>query len=105
MKESLPLLNKLTGARVRHEINLILAEPKAAEMLARLAELGILKTIHPALPWDETHKANLSQLDTDRIDPAWDLPTHSDHLDLRQTCSYLMQPCLPLHRACGSKAT
>ncbi len=90
MKESLPLLNKLTGARVRHEINLILAEPKAAEMLARLAELGILKTIHPALPWDETHKANLSQLDTDQIDPAWDLPTHSDHLDLRQTCSYLL---------------
>ncbi|MEJ2752703.1 MAG: hypothetical protein P8169_08540 [Chloroflexota bacterium] len=33
MEESLPLLNKLTGARLRHEINLILAEPKAHKML------------------------------------------------------------------------
>ena len=29
MEESLALLDKLTGARIRHEINLILAEPKA----------------------------------------------------------------------------
>ena len=90
MSESLPLLNKLTGARIRHEINLILAEPQAPAMLARLSELGILRTIHPALPWDETIKQHLRELDVDRIDPAWELPPLTDHLDRRQILSYLL---------------
>ncbi len=46
------LLLKLSADRLRHELNLILAEEKAADMLARLAELDILKYIHPSLPWD-----------------------------------------------------
>ena len=90
MEESLPLLNKLTGARIRHEINLILAEPKAAQMLSRLYDLGILQAIHPALPWDKSLEENLSRLDTENIDPVWALPEHSDHLDIRQTLSYLL---------------
>ena len=90
MNESLPLLNKLTGARLRHEINLILAEPKAPAMLSRLAGLQILEAIHPALPWDETIKQHLEQLDTDSIDPVWDLPVQSDNLSLRQILSYLV---------------
>jgi tRNA nucleotidyltransferase (CCA-adding enzyme) len=90
LEESLPLLNKLTGARLRHEINQILAEPKAPDMLARLDQLGILKAIHPALPWNTTTKRNLRELDCDHIDPLWDLPEQSDHLDLRQTLSYLL---------------
>lgn len=90
MEESLPLLNKLTGARIRHEINLILLEPKAAQMMTRLDELNILKTIHPALPWDQKLKENLSYLDVKDIDPLWNLPEHADHLDLQQTLSYLL---------------
>ena len=90
MEESLPLLNKLTGARIRHEINLILEEPKAAQMLSRLYDLGILQAIHPALPWDKSLEENLSRLDTENIDPVWALPEHSDHLDIRQTLSYLL---------------
>jgi len=90
MEESLPLLNKLTGARLRHEINLILAEPKAPAMLARMDELEILETIHPALPWDEIIKDHLYQLDVAGIDPAWELPEKADHLDINQTLSYLV---------------
>ncbi len=90
MEESLPLLNKLTGARIRHEINLILAEPKAPQMLSRLNDLGILHAIHPALPWDRSLEQNLQHLDTENIDPVWALPEHSDHLDIRQTLSYLI---------------
>jgi len=90
MEESLPLLNKLTGARIRHEINLILAEPKAPQMLSRLNELKILHAIHPALPWDNSLKEKLAQLNTGRIEPIWDLPDHCNHLDLDQTLSYLL---------------
>jgi tRNA nucleotidyltransferase (CCA-adding enzyme) len=84
MAESLPLLDKLTGARIRHEINLILAEPKASLMLQRLSGLGILKAIHPELPWDETLQANLSLVELTEVDPAWDLPAQLDHLSLIQ---------------------
>jgi tRNA nucleotidyltransferase (CCA-adding enzyme) len=90
MEESLPLLNKLTGARIRHEINLILSENKAPQMLSRLWELGILQAIHPALPWDQSLKEKLAQLNTERIEAIWDLPDHCNHLDLQQTLSYLL---------------
>jgi tRNA nucleotidyltransferase (CCA-adding enzyme) len=90
MEESLPLLNKLTGARLRHEINLILSEPKADRMLSRLDELGILAAIHPDLPWSQTVAGYLRELDTDHIDPEWELPLLTNHMDLRQTLGYLI---------------
>ncbi|MFU8827727.1 MAG: CCA tRNA nucleotidyltransferase, partial [Brevefilum sp.] len=90
MEESLPLLKKLTGARIRHEIVLILAEPKAPEMLSRLDELGILHAIHPALPWDDEIQAQLHQLDQLEIDPIWALPERFDSLSHRQLLGFLI---------------
>ena len=40
----------LSAQRVRHELDLILAEDQAAAMLGRLAELDLLHPIHAALP-------------------------------------------------------
>jgi tRNA nucleotidyltransferase (CCA-adding enzyme) len=90
MEESLPLLDKLTGARLRHEINLILAEPKAAEMIERLGELGILTAIHPDLPRNHTLRQDLRHIQTDEIDPIWDLSGTAEPPNLRQTLSYLV---------------
>jgi len=47
-----PLLGGLSGERLRHELDLILAEEKSAAMLDRSAGLGILTEIHPSLAWD-----------------------------------------------------
>ena len=41
----------LTGDRVRHEFEMIFREPNVAAMLARLAELDVLRHVHPALRW------------------------------------------------------
>ncbi len=90
MEESLPLLRRLTGARIQHEIALILAEPKAPEMLSRLDELGILHAIHPALPWDDAIHARLHQLDHLDIEPFWELPEGFDGLDRKQILSFLV---------------
>lgn len=46
------LLEKLSADRIRHELNWILSEEKAPEMLGRLEGLGVLKAIHPALGWN-----------------------------------------------------
>lgn len=51
MHEALPLIAKLSPERVHHEMDLIFDELRAADMLARLNEIGVLKTISPELPW------------------------------------------------------
>ncbi|HEX2698461.1 MAG TPA: hypothetical protein VHM28_12195, partial [Anaerolineales bacterium] len=47
--EARPLIDKLSAQRIRHELDLILEEPKAASMLKRLDELDLLKPIHATL--------------------------------------------------------
>ncbi len=51
--EARSLIDELSAQRIRHELDLILEEPKAAAILGRLAELDLLTPIHAALPWDE----------------------------------------------------
>ncbi|MCY3834081.1 MAG: hypothetical protein OXG85_13795 [Chloroflexi bacterium] len=48
MREALPILGRLTGQRLRNEIDLILREPEAGQILLRLQELGALHHIHLA---------------------------------------------------------
>jgi tRNA nucleotidyltransferase (CCA-adding enzyme) len=52
--DALPLINRLSPERVRHELDLILEEENAASMLHRLAELNVLKAVHPALRWNRS---------------------------------------------------
>jgi len=70
MGEARPLMARLSEERVRHELDLILNEPQAAAMLARLDELGLLKAIAEFLPWSAELRA--------RLDSALRLPLPSD---------------------------
>lgn len=54
---ALDLIPKLSAERLRHELDLILEEEKAPQMLARLAELNLLWATHPALRWDPAVQA------------------------------------------------
>jgi tRNA nucleotidyltransferase (CCA-adding enzyme) len=49
MDEALPMLEKLSPERVRHELDRMLEETNWREMINRLEELGLLKAIHPEL--------------------------------------------------------
>lgn len=55
--EALAFIGKLSAERVRHELDLVLEEEKAATMLQRLAELGMLTAVHPALGWNPAAQA------------------------------------------------
>jgi tRNA nucleotidyltransferase (CCA-adding enzyme) len=46
---ALSLLDRVSGDRIRHEIELILDEPSPEQALLRLDELGVLQAIHPDL--------------------------------------------------------
>jgi tRNA nucleotidyltransferase (CCA-adding enzyme) len=52
LEQALPLLHRVSGERLRNELELILGEPNMPAMMTRLGELGLLKAIHPALTWD-----------------------------------------------------
>ena len=48
MNAALPGLGRVTGQRLRNEIDLILREPRAGDVMLKLQELGALASIHPA---------------------------------------------------------
>jgi tRNA nucleotidyltransferase (CCA-adding enzyme) len=50
---AIPLLERVSGDRIRHELDRILEENLASMMLARLDDLNLLKTIQRDLMWDE----------------------------------------------------
>jgi tRNA nucleotidyltransferase (CCA-adding enzyme) len=62
IKEAAALLDRVSGDRIRHEINTILVEERSAQMLSRLNELELLKAIHPDLVWDRWLREKISEL-------------------------------------------
>ena len=49
MLDALGLLDRVTPARIRHELERILQEPEPEKILVRLEELGVLAQLHPQL--------------------------------------------------------
>ena len=76
--DATPLLERLSGDRLRHELDHILQEERVQEMLARLEDLGLLKAIHPKLVWDAWFRTRLEATRIELPDPGWGLPVSSD---------------------------
>lgn len=85
LHDSQGLIDELSGARIFHELSLILNEPKALAMLERLFELGILAAIHPALPWNTQVATRLELLKpSGELDPSNHAEILRDGLSPRQ---------------------
>lgn len=52
LEAALPLLDRVSGKRIRSEIDLIFEEDELLEIMDRLGDLGLLGAIHPSLPWN-----------------------------------------------------
>jgi tRNA nucleotidyltransferase (CCA-adding enzyme) len=52
ISDALPLLKRVSGDRIRHELELIFREAEPERALHRLEELGVLRHIHPGLRCD-----------------------------------------------------
>jgi tRNA nucleotidyltransferase (CCA-adding enzyme) len=77
--ESLSVLSKLSGERIRNELDLILDEEKASETILRVAKLGVLKAVHPKVP-----EFNSSYSDFLDMDSRLDIPAD------RRTMGYML---------------
>ena len=67
--ESLAVISKLSGERIRHEFDLIFEEENSSQMILRANSLDVFKWIHPKLPVFDP--AYLDFLD---MDPTLDIP-------------------------------
>ncbi len=52
LRRDVAMLHTMTGERIRHELELILAEERPEKILHRAEELGVLKEIYPTLSGD-----------------------------------------------------
>lgn len=64
IRHARPLLQRVSGDRLRHELDLILKESQPERHLARLAELGLLAEIHPELSANGDLAGHFNQLHT-----------------------------------------
>jgi tRNA nucleotidyltransferase (CCA-adding enzyme) len=53
LKSATPLLDRVSGDRVRSELALAFGEERRVDILRQLHELGLLGAIHPDLAWDD----------------------------------------------------
>jgi tRNA nucleotidyltransferase (CCA-adding enzyme) len=70
---ALPLLHRVSGDRIRHELEAIFREPSPGDALSRLRELGVLEQIHAALEWGPAHAERVRRAQGFVPDPLWRL--------------------------------
>jgi tRNA nucleotidyltransferase (CCA-adding enzyme) len=71
--DALPLLKRVSGDRVRHELEQIFEEPEPERTLCRLEELDVLTQIHPSLRCDRWLRVKYRALREELKPEAWNL--------------------------------
>ncbi len=84
---ALGLLQRVSGDRIRHELDYVIDEPKAVQMFSRLNELGLLKAIHPDLGWEPNGRASIFSFT--EPDPLWQLAGTYHGIPLQRALAYL----------------
>ncbi len=91
MHEALPLMHRVSGDRIRHELDHIIDEKQAASMLARLADLDLLAAIHPDLIWDAWLNEKIDHLEVEPAPaPEWKLSEHAGRPALHRILVYAL---------------
>ncbi len=69
-----PLLEQVSGSRIRHELDLIFGEKELIKVLQRAHDLKLLAGIHPELLWNDTIAEKITRIQRAEPQPDWDLP-------------------------------
>ncbi len=75
---ALPMLSRVSGERIRHELYLILGEQQPELALCRLDDLGVLAQIQPQLTCDEETRRLFERLRQVVAGGAWAVPTSGE---------------------------
>ncbi len=93
------LMDRVSGDRIRHEIDSIIYEAKAAAMLKRLDDLGLLTAIHKDLPWNKDLEEKISSLKPHIPEAFWKLGAEFGGARLKAALAYILWLVpLPIYR-------
>ena len=88
--DALGLLDRVTGERLRHELELTLSEKEPGLSIARLERLGALQHLEPGLRYDAWLEGKFEealQVLAPHSEPAQDLASHASHEEGRAGAS------------------
>lgn len=88
--EARPLIERLSGDRVRHELNHILDTRVVSQIMERLHNLGLLAAIHPALGWDDWLRRRFHDLANFHPEAGWALCRAEDTAEFRRFLGYTL---------------
>jgi tRNA nucleotidyltransferase (CCA-adding enzyme) len=90
LREARSLLDRVSGDRIRHELDAILDEENAHLMLARLHELDLLSAIHPDLTWDDWLGEKIRLLTQVSPEKEWGLKPSFRRVPLKRALGYVL---------------
>jgi tRNA nucleotidyltransferase (CCA-adding enzyme) len=71
IKDALPLLDRVSGERLRNEIELSLGEANPIQVMERLDAVGVMAQFHPSLHWQPETAAVYARIPGFAADPVW----------------------------------
>lgn len=88
LKEAVPMLDRLSGDRIRHEIDHILVEENVANIMRRLADLELLQAIDDSLIWDAWLAERFEQLQKMNFFTEWDIDSSKTVDEIKRDLAY-----------------
>ena len=86
--EAKGLLKRVSGDRIRHELDRIFDEKNAAQMMDRLHQLTILDAIHPDLDWDKSLLKLVKSLPEKEIPQEWKIEQDGGGMPINRAIMY-----------------
>jgi tRNA nucleotidyltransferase (CCA-adding enzyme) len=90
ISEAKDLLEEVSGDRIRHEIDLILEEPKAPDMLARICKLNLLQPLFENAHWDADILRSLQKFYKEELPDGWFAHEHQKPSQKKVHGAYLL---------------
>ena len=90
MLEAKELLKRVSGDRIRHELDRIQEEELVTSMMNRLAELTILQSIHPDLVWNQDLSDLIVSLPSKKPPGEWGIEEEVKDLPFKKSLFYIL---------------
>ncbi|MEN8171731.1 MAG: CBS domain-containing protein [Chloroflexota bacterium] len=88
--EARPLLDRVSGDRIRHELNNIIDEECAHQIFTRLEALDLLQAIDPMLGWHDWIAEQIAELEPHTPDAIWQLNPDLSGARLKRSLTYIL---------------
>ncbi len=90
LMEARPLLDRVSGDRIRHELDNIIDEDCAPQIFARLQALDLLPAIHSSLAWNDWIEMQVAKIQPHTPEGYWQLSPDMKGARVKRSLTYIM---------------